>query len=39
MLMFTSLLLTAEPEPWSSQQDVYIISTEQDNSKTGIEIL
>ena len=35
---FTSLL-TAEPEPWPSEQDVYITGTEQDNDETGIAVL
>ena len=35
---FTSLL-TAEPEPWLSEQDVYITGTEQDNDETGITAL
>ena len=34
---FTSLL-TAEPEPWSSEQDDYITGTEQDNNQTGIAL-
>ena len=34
---FTSLL-TAEPEPWSSEQDDYITGTEQDNNPTGIAL-
>ncbi len=31
--VYFSSLLTAEPEPWPSEQDVHITSTEQDNGE------
>ena len=34
--VYLTSLLTAEPQPWPSEQDVYITGTEQDNNETGI---